>query len=147
MGRPVGVLEWRCLRRRSARLRRYSVLPDICFGATAQLTIPFSSPLDSALRCSGRSSRPLPLRAGRRKLPNMTSSMSGISSGPSRAGGRADWADGSGRDCYLVGGKRYATAAQSLDGTPVAVGTEVVIDRVENGVAYVESWVEVEQRL
>jgi hypothetical protein len=48
---------------------------------------------------------------------------------------------------YLVGGKRYATAAQSLDGTPVAVGTEVIIDRVEKGVAYVESWVEVEQRL
>ena len=39
------------------------------------------------------------------------------------------------------------TAAQSLDGTPVAVGTEVIIDRVEGGVAYVESWVEVEQRL
>jgi hypothetical protein len=48
---------------------------------------------------------------------------------------------------YLVGGKRYATAAESLDGTPVAVGTEVIIDRVEKGVAYVESWVEVEQRL
>jgi hypothetical protein len=48
---------------------------------------------------------------------------------------------------YLVGGKRYATAARSLDGTAVAVGTEVIIDRVESGVAYVESWVEVEQRL
>jgi membrane protein implicated in regulation of membrane protease activity len=54
---------------------------------------------------------------------------------------------GSGRIAYVVGGKRYATAAQSLDGTPVAVGTDVVIDRVENGVAYVEPWVEVEQRL
>ncbi len=53
----------------------------------------------------------------------------------------------SGEIVYLVGGKRYATAAQSLDGTPVAVGTEVIIDRVEGGVAYVESWVEVEQRL
>jgi hypothetical protein len=48
---------------------------------------------------------------------------------------------------YLVGGKRYTTAAQSLDGTAVAAGTEVIIDRVENGVAYVESWVQVEQRL
>ena len=48
---------------------------------------------------------------------------------------------------YSVGGKRYATAAQSLDGTPVAVGTDVVIDRVENGVAFVEPWVQVEQRL
>ena len=52
-----------------------------------------------------------------------------------------------GEIAYVVGGKRYATAAQSLDGTPVAVGTEVVIDRVENGVAYVEPWVQVEQRL
>jgi membrane protein implicated in regulation of membrane protease activity len=54
---------------------------------------------------------------------------------------------GTGEIAYLVGGKRYASAAQSLDGTPVAVGTEVVIDRVENGVAYVEPWVQVEQRL
>jgi len=52
-----------------------------------------------------------------------------------------------GQIAYMVGGKRYAVSAQSLDGTPVAVGTEVVIDRVENGVAYVEPWVEVEQRL
>ena len=48
---------------------------------------------------------------------------------------------------YIVGGKRYVTAAQSLDGTAVAVGTEVVIDRVESGVAYVEPWIQVEQRL
>lgn len=54
---------------------------------------------------------------------------------------------GNGQIAYVVGGKRYATAAQSLDGTPVAVGTEVVIDSVENGVAYVEPWVQVEQRL
>lgn len=52
-----------------------------------------------------------------------------------------------GKIAYLVGGKRYATTARSLDGTAVAVGTEVVIDRVEDGVAYVELWVQVEQRL
>jgi len=52
-----------------------------------------------------------------------------------------------GEIAYMVGGKRYAVSAQSLDGTPVAVGTEVIIDRVENGVAYVEPWVQVEQRL
>ncbi|MFL5594437.1 MAG: hypothetical protein ACJ785_07490 [Gemmatimonadaceae bacterium] len=52
-----------------------------------------------------------------------------------------------GEIAYVVGEKRYAAAAQSLDGTPVAVGTDVVIDRVENGVAYVEPWVQVEQRL
>ena len=54
---------------------------------------------------------------------------------------------GTGEIAYTVGGKRYAVSAQSLDGTPVAVGTEVIIDRVENGVAYVEPWVQVEQRL
>jgi membrane protein implicated in regulation of membrane protease activity len=52
-----------------------------------------------------------------------------------------------GEIAYVVGGKRFAAAAESLDGTPVAVGTEVVIDRVENGVAFVEPWVQVEQRL
>ena len=56
-------------------------------------------------------------------------------------------ASSAGEIAYVVGGNRYATAAQSLDGTPVAAGTEVVIYRVENGVAYVELWVEVEQRL
>jgi membrane protein implicated in regulation of membrane protease activity len=54
---------------------------------------------------------------------------------------------GRGEIAYVVGRKRYAVSAQSLDGTPVAVGTEVIIDRVENGVAYVEPWVQVEQRL
>jgi membrane protein implicated in regulation of membrane protease activity len=52
-----------------------------------------------------------------------------------------------GEIAYVVGGKRYDVVAQSLDGTPVAVGTEVVIDRVEDGIAYVEPWVQVEQRL
>lgn len=48
---------------------------------------------------------------------------------------------------YLVGGTQYAATAESLDGTAIAAGTEVVIDRVENGVAYVEPWVQVERRL
>jgi membrane protein implicated in regulation of membrane protease activity len=48
---------------------------------------------------------------------------------------------------YDVGGKRYTVTAESLDGAPVASGTDVVIDRVENGIAYVEPWVQVEQRL
>lgn len=52
-----------------------------------------------------------------------------------------------GEIAYMVGGRRYAVPAHSLDGTPVAVGTEVIIDRVENGIAYVEPWVQVEQRL
>jgi len=52
-----------------------------------------------------------------------------------------------GQIAYVVGEKRYAAAAQSLDGTEVAAGTDVIIDRVEDGVAYVEPWVQVEQRL
>lgn len=52
-----------------------------------------------------------------------------------------------GEIAYIVGGRRYGVAAESLDGTPVPSGTEVIIDRVENGVAYVEPWVQVEQRL
>jgi membrane protein implicated in regulation of membrane protease activity len=56
-------------------------------------------------------------------------------------------ADIPGEIAYIVGGKRYGVAAESLDGTPVAAGTEVIIDRVESGVAYVEPWVQVEQRL
>jgi len=60
-------------------------------------------------------------------------------------------------DKFLVQARFFKTRALAakliaggrvrLDGTPVAVGTEVIIDRVEGGVAYVESWVEVEQRL
>lgn len=52
-----------------------------------------------------------------------------------------------GQISYSVGEKRYAASAQSLDGSEVAAGTDVVIDRVEDGVAYVEPWVQVEQRL
>lgn len=56
-------------------------------------------------------------------------------------------ATGAGEIAYDVGGRRHAVAAKSLDGTPVAAGTDVVIDRVEDGIAYVEPWVLVEQRL
>jgi hypothetical protein len=52
-----------------------------------------------------------------------------------------------GEIAYLVGGTQYAATARSVDGTPVAAGTEVVIDRVEDGVAYIEPWVQVEQRI
>lgn len=37
--------------------------------------------------------------------------------------------------------------ARALDGVSVGAGTEVVIERIEDGVAYVEPWVQVEQRL
>jgi hypothetical protein len=48
---------------------------------------------------------------------------------------------------YEVNGTRYAAKALSVDGTPVDADTEVVIERVEDGVAYVEPWARVEERL
>ena len=56
-------------------------------------------------------------------------------------------ADKRGEISYEVGEKQYRVIAECLDGAPLTAGTEVVIDRVENGVAYVEPWVQVEQRL
>ncbi|MGK2961355.1 MAG: hypothetical protein ACSLFK_04305, partial [Gemmatimonadaceae bacterium] len=41
----------------------------------------------------------------------------------------------------------HALPAQSLDGSTVHEGTEVVIDTVSDGVAHVELWSVVEQRL
>lgn len=55
--------------------------------------------------------------------------------------------DARGEISYDVGGKRYTVPAEGLDGTALTSGTEVVIDRVEDGVAYVEPWIQVEQRL
>ena len=52
-----------------------------------------------------------------------------------------------GRISYDLDGTRYAAEAVSVDGKPVAAETDVVIERVEHGVAYVEPWAEVEQRL
>jgi hypothetical protein len=48
---------------------------------------------------------------------------------------------------YDDGGSERLTRAQSLDGTSLVDGSEVVIERIENGVAYVEAWSVVEKRL
>ncbi len=48
---------------------------------------------------------------------------------------------------YEIDGTRYAAKAQSVDGAPVETDTEVVIERLEEGVAYVEPWAVVEQRI
>ena len=48
---------------------------------------------------------------------------------------------------YTDGGRERFARAQSLDGTPLAVGSEVVIERIEDGYAYVEAWSIVEKRL
>ena len=60
---------------------------------------------------------------------------------------RAITADAPGEIAYSFKGSPTRTPARSIDGEPVAAGTEVVIDRIENGVAHVELWSVVEQRL
>jgi hypothetical protein len=48
---------------------------------------------------------------------------------------------------YDLDGQHVELAARSWDGASVDAGTEVVIDRIEGGVAFVERWAQVEQRL
>jgi hypothetical protein len=48
---------------------------------------------------------------------------------------------------YVVEGTRHTVRARGLDGSVAERGTEVVIERIENDVAYVEPWVDVEKRL
>ena len=48
---------------------------------------------------------------------------------------------------YVLDDQACDLAARDIDGGAIAAGTDVVIDRVEQGVAFVELWVRVEQRL
>ncbi len=48
---------------------------------------------------------------------------------------------------FQSGGVRHVIAAESLLGTEIALHSEVVIDTIDDGVAQVESWSSVEQRL
>ena len=54
---------------------------------------------------------------------------------------------GEGTMRYELDGDAYDLPVRGMDGQALAEGTEVVIDRVEAGIAYVESWAVVEQRL
>lgn len=54
---------------------------------------------------------------------------------------------GEGEISYEHLGKHELTLARSLGVTAISSGSEVVIDRIENGVAFVEEWAVVEQRL
>jgi hypothetical protein len=56
-------------------------------------------------------------------------------------------AGSSGEIRYEAFGKQVRVAAMAISGTRVPTGSEVVIDRIENGVAMVEEWAVVEQRL
>lgn len=55
--------------------------------------------------------------------------------------------DGVGELSYELDGGRHTLPARGIEPTPLPAGTEVVIDRVEDGVAWVEAWARVEQRL
>jgi len=48
---------------------------------------------------------------------------------------------------YFSHGQRLHAHARSIDGAPVDVGTEVVIEKIVDGVADVELWSVVEQRI
>ena len=54
---------------------------------------------------------------------------------------------GPGEIAYEVDGVRYTAVARTVNGEPVPAGSEVVIERVEGGHAYVEAWAHVEKRL
>jgi hypothetical protein len=54
---------------------------------------------------------------------------------------------GVGEISYEQLGKQLRIAARALSGKSLSVGAEVVIDRIENGIAFVEEWAVVEQRL
>lgn len=56
-------------------------------------------------------------------------------------------ADVDGEVTYEIGSRHYSLKARSFDAAALSVGTEVVIERIEGDVAYVEAWMEVEKRL
>lgn len=48
---------------------------------------------------------------------------------------------------WEIDGARHAAAARSLEGGTIPAGTEVVIERIEDGIAWVEPWATVEERI
>jgi uncharacterized membrane protein (DUF4010 family) len=55
--------------------------------------------------------------------------------------------NGLGEISYEAFGKRVKIPALAISAKPLPAGAEVVIDRIENGVAMVEEWAVVEQRI
>jgi hypothetical protein len=55
--------------------------------------------------------------------------------------------DSAGAVRYALEGREYLLPARNLETGAMSAGTEVVIERIEDGVAYVELWERVEQRL
>jgi membrane protein implicated in regulation of membrane protease activity len=56
-------------------------------------------------------------------------------------------ADVDGEVAYELENERHVLKARSFDDAALSEGTEVVIERIEGDVAYVEAWLEVEKRL
>ncbi len=56
-------------------------------------------------------------------------------------------ANGTGTMLYVLDGCSYELPVRSLDGSAIADASDVCIDRVEDGMAYVELWSHVEARL
>jgi hypothetical protein len=54
---------------------------------------------------------------------------------------------GAGEITFEHDGERRTVPAVGLEGASIAAGTEVVIERVENGIAYVELWSNIEREL
>jgi len=52
-----------------------------------------------------------------------------------------------GEIAYELSGQRVRVPARALTPKSIPTGAEVVIDRIENGVAFVEEWAVVEQRI
>lgn len=52
---------------------------------------------------------------------------------------------GTGELIFTQGGTRHACGARSEDGSAIPKGTEVVVTRFENGLAYVQRWEEMAQ--
>ena len=55
--------------------------------------------------------------------------------------------DDAGTIVYEVDGVSHTVGARAIDGAAIAAGTDVVIERIEDGVAFVEPWSQVEQRI
>ena len=60
---------------------------------------------------------------------------------------KAIQADVEGEVEYEIGNRRHVLKARSFDAASLSAGTDVVIERIEGDVAYVEAWMEVEKRL
>lgn len=60
---------------------------------------------------------------------------------------RAIGDEGEGEIAYEADDRTWTVRARSWDGAPIAAGTDVAIERVEDGIAYVEQWAQVETRL